>query len=541
MAELTINTADITAALQKNLDSFNPDLSVGQVGRVIEVGDGIARVSGLPDATVNEILEFESGILGVALNRDEESIGAVVLGEVDDIEEGQAVKATGQILSVPVGDGLLGRVVNTMGEPIDGKGPLSNVQQRRVEVQAPGIIGRQPVGEPMQTGIKSIDSLIPIGRGQRELIIGDRKTGKTTVAIDAIMNQKGLGVKCIYVAIGQKASTVAQTVARLEAAGALDYTVVVCAPASDPAPFKYLAPYTGCAMGQHWMEQGDHALAVYDDLSKQAEAYRQVSLLLRRPPGREAYPGDVFYLHSRLLERAAKLSDALGAGSLTALPIIETKAGDVSAYIPTNVISITDGQIFLQDDLFKSGIRPAVDVGISVSRVGSAAQIKAMKTAVGTLKSDLQQFRELEAFAAFGSDLDAVSKAQLDRGYRLTELLKQGVGEPVPVQEQVVVLFAGTRGHLDSVEIADVQRYERELLDWFRSRHGDLLASIKETGKVDEDTLEGAIKAFAAQFLGTVATAGVTPDGDPADVETSVATAANHLPEDEITLVEDEA
>jgi F-type H+-transporting ATPase subunit alpha len=393
----------------------------------------------------------------------------------------------------------------------------------------------------MQTGIKSIDSLIPIGRGQRELIIGDRKTGKTTVAIDAIMNQKGLGVKCIYVAIGQKASTVAQTVARLEAAGALDYTVVVCAPASDPAPFKYLAPYTGCAMGQHWMEQGDHALAVYDDLSKQAEAYRQVSLLLRRPPGREAYPGDVFYLHSRLLERAAKLSDALGAGSLTALPIIETKAGDVSAYIPTNVISITDGQIFLQDDLFKSGIRPAVDVGISVSRVGSAAQIKAMKTAVGTLKSDLQQFRELEAFAAFGSDLDAVSKAQLDRGYRLTELLKQGVGEPVPVQEQVVVLFAGTRGHLDSVEIADVQRYERELLDWFRSRHGDLLASIKETGKVDEDTLEGAIKAFAAQFLGTVATAGVTPDGDPADVETSVATAANHLPEDEITLVEDEA
>jgi F-type H+-transporting ATPase subunit alpha len=541
MAELTINTADITAALQKNLDSFNPDLSVGQVGRVIEVGDGIARVSGLPDATVNEILEFESGILGLALNLDEESIGAVVLGEVDDIEEGQAVKATGQILSVPVGDGLLGRVVNTMGEPIDGKGPLSNVQQRRVEVQAPGIIGRQPVGEPMQTGIKSIDSLIPIGRGQRELIIGDRKTGKTTVAIDAIMNQKGLGVKCIYVAIGQKASTVAQTVARLEAAGALDYTVVVCAPASDPAPFKYLAPYTGCAMGQHWMEQGDHALAVYDDLSKQAEAYRQVSLLLRRPPGREAYPGDVFYLHSRLLERAAKLSDALGAGSLTALPIIETKAGDVSAYIPTNVISITDGQIFLQDDLFKSGIRPAVDVGISVSRVGSAAQIKAMKTAVGTLKSDLQQFRELEAFAAFGSDLDAVSKAQLDRGYRLTELLKQGVGEPVPVQEQVVVLFAGTRGHLDSVEIADVQRYERELLDWFRSRHGDLLASIKETGKVDEDTLEGAIKAFAAQFLGTVATAGVTPDGDPADVETSVATAANHLPEDEITLVEDEA
>ena len=539
MAELTINIADITAAIQKNLDGFNPDVSVGQVGRVVEVGDGIARVSGLPDATVNEILEFESGTLGLALNLDEESIGAVVLGEVDDIEEGQTVKATGQILSVPVGDGLLGRVVNTMGEPIDGKGPLSNVQERRVEVQAPGIIGRQPVGEPMQTGIKSIDSLIPVGRGQRELIIGDRKTGKTTVAIDAIMNQKGLGVKCIYVAIGQKASTVAQTVARLEAAGAMEYTVVVVAPASDPAPFKYLAPYTGCAMGQHWMEQGDHGLIIYDDLSKQAEAYRQVSLLLRRPPGREAYPGDVFYLHSRLLERAAKLSDALGAGSLTALPIIETKAGDVSAYIPTNVISITDGQIFLQDDLFKSGIRPAVDVGISVSRVGSAAQIKAMKTAVGTLKSDLQQFRELEAFAAFGSDLDAVSKAQLDRGYRLTELLKQGVGQPVPVQEQVIVLFAGTRGYLDGVEISDVQRFESELLEYFRGRHGDLLASIKETGKVDEDTLDAAVKAFTAQFVGGTP-AGVAVDTDVADATTSVATAPNHLPEDETVLVDGE-
>ncbi|MEI2815036.1 MAG: F0F1 ATP synthase subunit alpha [Microthrixaceae bacterium] len=539
MAELTINTADITAAIQKNLEGFAPDLTVGQVGRVIEVGDGIARVSGLPAATVNEILEFESGILGLALNLDEDSIGAVVLGEVDDIEEGQTVKATGQILSVPVGDGLLGRVVNTMGEPIDGKGPLSNVQERRVEVQAPGIIGRQPVGEPMQTGIKSIDSLIPVGRGQRELIIGDRKTGKTTVAIDAIMNQKGLGVKCIYVAIGQKASTVAQTVARLEAAGAMAYTVVVVAPASDPAPFKYLAPYTGCAMGQHWMEHGDHGLIVYDDLSKQAEAYRQVSLLLRRPPGREAYPGDVFYLHSRLLERAAKLSDALGAGSLTALPIIETKAGDVSAYIPTNVISITDGQIFLQDDLFKSGIRPAVDVGISVSRVGSAAQIKAMKTAVGTLKSDLQQFRELEAFAAFGSDLDAVSKAQLDRGYRLTELLKQGVGQPVPVQEQVVVLFAGTRGFLDGIEISDVQRFEAELLEWFRNRHSDLLASVKETGNVDTDALEAGVKAFTAQFQST-AKAGSEPAGAASDATTSLAKAATHLPEEQ-TDRDDEA
>ncbi len=539
MAELTINTADITAAIQKNLEGFAPDLTVGQVGRVIEVGDGIARVSGLPAATVNEILEFESGILGLALNLDEDSIGAVVLGEVDDIEEGQTVKATGQILSVPVGDGLLGRVVNTMGEPIDGKGPLSNVQERRVEVQAPGIIGRQPVGEPMQTGIKSIDSLIPVGRGQRELIIGDRKTGKTTVAIDAIMNQKGLGVKCIYVAIGQKASTVAQTVARLEAAGAMAYTVVVVAPASDPAPFKYLAPYTGCAMGQHWMEHGDHGLIVYDDLSKQAEAYRQVSLLLRRPPGREAYPGDVFYLHSRLLERAAKLSDALGAGSLTALPIIETKAGDVSAYIPTNVISITDGQIFLQDDLFKSGIRPAVDVGISVSRVGSAAQIKAMKAAVGTLKSDLQQFRELEAFAAFGSDLDAVSKAQLDRGYRLTELLKQGVGQPVPVQEQVVVLFAGTRGFLDGIEISDVQRFEAELLEWFRNRHTDLLASVKETGNVDTDALEAGVKAFTAQFQST-AKAGSEPAGAASDATTSLAKAATHLPEEQ-TDRDDEA
>lgn len=425
MAELTINTKDIASAIRKNLDGFEPSVASGQVGRVVEVGDGIARVSGLPDAAVNEMLQFEGGIVGLALNLDEETIGAVVLGETTDIEEGQPVRSTGEILSMPVGDAMLGRVVNALGEPIDGKGAISGSQTRRMEVQAPGIIGRKPVHEPMQTGIKAIDSLIPIGRGQRELIIGDRKTGKTTIAIDTIINQKGLGVKCIYVAIGQKASTVAQTVATLEEFGALEYTVVVVAPASDPAPFKYLAPYAGCAVGQHWMDNGEHALVVYDDLSKQAEAYRQMALLLRRPPGREAYPGDVFYLHSRLLERAAKLSDELGAGSLTALPVIETKAGDVSAYIPTNVISITDGQIFLQDDLFKSGVRPAVDVGISVSRVGSAAQIKAMKTAVGTLKSDLQQFRELESFAAFGSDLDAVSQAQLDRGYRLTELLKQ--------------------------------------------------------------------------------------------------------------------
>lgn len=425
MAELTINTQDIASAIRKNLDGFEPSLASGQVGRVVEVGDGIARVSGLPDAAVNEMLQFEGGIVGLALNLDEDTIGAVILGESTEIEEGQPVRSTGEILSMPVGDAMLGRVVNALGDPIDGKGAITGAQSRRMEVQAPGITGRKPVHEPMQTGIKAIDSLIPVGRGQRELIIGDRKTGKTTIAIDTIINQKGLGVKCIYVAIGQKASTVAQTVATLEEFGALEYTVVVVAPASDPAPFKYLAPYAGCAVGQHWMDNGEHALVVYDDLSKQAEAYRQMALLLRRPPGREAYPGDVFYLHSRLLERAAKLSDDLGAGSLTALPVIETKAGDVSAYIPTNVISITDGQIFLQDDLFKSGVRPAVDVGISVSRVGSAAQIKAMKTAVGTLKSDLQQFRELESFAAFGSDLDAVSQAQLDRGYRLTELLKQ--------------------------------------------------------------------------------------------------------------------
>jgi len=536
MSELTINTADIAAAIQKNLDSFEPSLEQTQVGRVLEVGDGIARVSGLPDAAVNELLQFESGTFGLALNLDEESIGAVVLGEVDDIEEGQIVRATGDILSLPVGDGLLGRVVNALGEPIDGKGPLSNTQPRRMEIQAPGIMGRKPVHEPMQTGIKAIDSLIPIGRGQRELIIGDRKTGKTTIAIDTIINQAGQGMKCVYVAIGQKASTVAQNVAVLEAHGAMEYTVVVVAPASDPAPFKYLAPYAGCAIGQHWMDNGGHALAIYDDLSKQAEAYRQMSLLLRRPPGREAYPGDVFYLHSRLLERAAKLSDDLGAGSMTALPVIETKAGDVSAFIPTNVISITDGQIFLQDDLFKSGVRPAVDVGISVSRVGSAAQVKAMKTAVGTLKSDLQQFRELESFAAFGSDLDAVSQAQLDRGYRLTELLKQGLNSPLLVEEQVVSIWAGTRGHLDGVDVSDVGRFEADLLDWFRTRHADVLAGIQETGKIDdEDAFEAAIAAFAEQFDGSTASAGPAPDAEATDTDSTLVDADTTLPEEDIS------
>jgi F-type H+-transporting ATPase subunit alpha len=544
MAELTINTADITAALRKNLEGFKPDLAAAQVGRVLEVGDGIATVGGLPDCAVNEMLEFENGTIGLALNLDEDSIGAVVLGEVGDIEEGQVVRATGEILSVPCGDGLLGRVVNTLGEPVDGKGPLANVGTRRMEVQAPGIMGRKPVHEPLQTGIKAIDSMTPIGRGQRELIIGDRKTGKTTVAIDTILNQKGLGVKCVYVAIGQKASTVAQTVATLEQHGAMDYTVVVVSPASDPAPYKYLAPYAGCAMGQHWMENGEHALAVYDDLSKQAEAYRSVSLLLRRPPGREAYPGDVFYLHSRLLERAAKLSDANGAGSLTALPIIETKAGDISAYIPTNVISITDGQVFLEDDLFKSGVRPAMNVGQSVSRVGGAAQIKAMKTAVGTLKGDLAQFRELEAFASIGSDLDAVSQATLDRGYRLTELLKQGLNSPLPVEEQVVVLYAGTRGYLDKVPVSDVRRFESELLDLFRTQNRGLLEDVRTKGTLDEDALKAALEHFLSIFVSTDG-AGPEPDAEAqADAETTLAGGAAEglLPEEQIDRPdEDEA
>ncbi len=533
---LSFDPAEITSALKKNLESYTADVSSRTVGRVAEVGDGIARVSGLPDAAVNEMLRFEDGTIGLALNLDEESIGAVVLGDVDAIAEGQAVESTGEILAIPVGDGLLGRVVNVLGEPIDGRGPLTDVQPRRMEIQAPGITGRKPVHEPMQTGIKAVDSLIPIGRGQRELIIGDRKTGKTQIAIDTILAQRGLGVKCIYVAVGQKASTVAQTVEVLRGFGAMDYTVVVVAAASDPAPFKYLAPYSGCAMGQHWMENGEHALAIYDDLSKQAEAYRQVSLLLRRPPGREAFPGDVFYLHSRLLERAAKLSDANGAGSLTALPVIETKAGDVSAFIPTNVISITDGQIYLQDDLFKSGIRPAVDVGISVSRVGSAAQIKAMKNAVGTLKSDLQQFRELAAFAAFGSDLDPVSQAQLDRGYRLTELLKQGINSPVPVQEQVVLLYAGTRGFLDKVEVSDVQRFEAGLLDWFRSRHADQLQHIVDTGTVqDEEALQAAIGAFADQFASEAAAGGPPEAGDQGAASTKLVDAPNILPEEDVS------
>jgi F-type H+-transporting ATPase subunit alpha len=515
MAELTISAADITAALTKSLEGFEPSLEAKTVGRVTEVGDGIARVAGLPDAAVNELLEFEDGTVGLALNLEEESIGAVVLGEAEGIEEGQTVRSTGRILSVPVGDAMLGRVVNALGEPVDGKGPIVGGIDRRVEIQAPGIMGRKPVHEPLQTGIKAIDAMIPIGRGQRELIIGDRKTGKTTVAVDTILNQRGQGVKCIYVAIGQKGSTVANTVEILRQFGAMDYTVVVTAPAADPAPFKYLAPYAGCAMGQHWMENGEHALVVYDDLSKQAEAYRQLSLLLRRPPGREAYPGDVFYLHSRLLERAAKLSDERGAGSLTALPVIETKAGDVSAYIPTNVISITDGQIYLLDQLFKSGVRPAVDVGISVSRVGGAAQIQNMRRVAGTLKLDLAQFRELEAFATFGSELDAVSKAQLERGYRLVELLKQPLNSPMVVQEQVVAIYAGTNGYLDDIPVSDVKRFESELLEAFRTRYRDLLDHI-----ANEKTLPDGMADAVAEFKqGFQVTAAETAVVDPTSVD----------------------
>jgi F-type H+-transporting ATPase subunit alpha len=547
MADLTIDTSDIANALKKNLEGFTPDLEMTQVGRVLEVGDGIARVSGLPDAAVNELLEFEGGVIGLALNLDEESIGTVVLGEGEEvagIEEGSSVRATGRIQTVPVGDALIGRVVNALGQPIDGAGEIQSDTLRRMEIQAPGITKRKPVHEPLQTGIKAIDAMTPIGRGQRELIIGDRKTGKTTVCIDTILNQKGLGVKCIYVAVGQKGSTVAQTVSTLREAGAMEYTVVVNAPAGDPAPFKYLAPYAGCAMGQHWMENGEHALIVYDDLSKQAEAYRQLSLLLRRPPGREAYPGDVFYLHSRLLERSAKLADSEGSGSLTALPVIETKAGDVSAFIPTNVISITDGQVYLQDDLFKSGVRPAVDVGISVSRVGGDAQIKAMKKVAGTLKIDLAQFRELESFATFGSELDAASSRQLERGYRLTELLKQDLNSPLPVERQVVSIAAGTGGHLDAIPVEDVGRFEAELLIFVETRHGGLLSSIKETGELPaDDALDDVIAEFAEQFEPTEGLAVDEPDAEDqgeATTDKAGGRAEATLPEEEISRDDDD-
>jgi len=520
MAELNINAADIAEVLRRNLENFTPGVTGEEVGRIREIGDGIARITGLPNVAVNELLELEGGVTALALNLDEDSIGAVILGETGALQEGQLARATGRILSVPVGDNLLGRVVDTLGRPLDGLGPITTYETRRLEVQAPGIISRQPVKEPLQTGIKAIDSMTPIGRGQRELIIGDRKTGKTSIAVDTIINQAGQGVKCIYVAIGQKGSTVAQTVDTLRSHGAMEYTVVVNAPASDPVPYKYLAPYAGCAMGQHWMEHGESALIVYDDLSKQAEAYRTLSLLLRRPPGREAYPGDVFYLHSRLLERAAKLNDELGAGSLTALPIVETKAGDISAYIPTNVISITDGQIFLETDLFYAGIRPAINVGLSVSRVGGAAQIKAMKSVSGALKINLAQYRELQAFATFGSELDRVSRAQLDRGARLTELLKQSQNSPVPVEEQVVAIFAGTNGLVDDLAVEDVRPFELALVQHLRANRGDILEHIRTTREMPPaGQLEEAIREVKKGF-NTISKAtkdGATEDGGTED------------------------
>ncbi|HTV11779.1 MAG TPA: F0F1 ATP synthase subunit alpha [Acidimicrobiales bacterium] len=501
MAELSINATEIAEILRRNVESFTPGVSAEEVGRIRDVGDGIARITGLPNVAVNELLELEGGLMALALNLDEDSIGAVVLGETAGIQEGQLARATGRILSVPVGDALLGRVLDPLGRPIDGLGPVQSSETRRLEIQAPGIIDRQPVKQPLQTGIKAIDSMTPIGRGQRELIIGDRKTGKTAIAIDTIINQRGQGVKCIYVAIGQKGSTVAQTVDTLRAHGAMEYTVVINSPASDAPSYKYLAPYSGCAMGQRWMDNGEDALIVYDDLSKQAEAYRALSLLLRRPPGREAYPGDVFYLHSRLLERAAKLSDARGAGSLTALPIVETKANDISAYIPTNVISITDGQIFLETDLFYAGIRPAINVGQSVSRVGGNAQIKAMKSVSGALKINLAQYRELQAFATFGSELDRVSRAQLERGARLTELLKQSQNAPMPVEEQVVVIYAGTNGFVDDLAVEDVQAFEEAFIQYLRANKPNLLAHIRDTKDVPPaEELEEAIREVKKGF-----------------------------------------
>ena len=534
MAELTLSAGDIAAALKKNLEGFEPSLEARTVGRVAEVGDGIARVTGLPDCGVNELLEFADGSVGLALNLDEHSIGAVVLGNADAIEEGQPVKATGRILSVPVGDAMLGRVVNALGVPIDGKGDIVGSIQRRVEIQAPGIMGRKPVHEPLQTGIKSIDAMTPIGRGQRQLIIGDRKTGKTAVCVDTILNQRknwetgdpNKQVRCVYVAIGQKGTTIASVRQALEDGGAMEYTTIVAAPASDAAGFKWLAPSTGSAIAQEWMYDGKHVLIVFDDLTKQAEAYRAISLLLRRPPGREAYPGDVFYLHSRLLERCAKLSDELGGGSMTGLPIIETKANDISAYIPTNVISITDGQCFLETDLFNQGVRPAINGGVSVSRVGGAAQIKAMKEVAGSLRLDLSQYRELEAFAAFASDLDETSKAQLERGARLVELLKQPQYSPMAVEDQVVAIFLGTKGHLDSVPVADVGRFESEFIEHLKAAHSGILTEIRDTQKLSEDNDVKLVEAVADFKRGFATTDGssVVPNAhvaamDEADVE----------------------
>ncbi|MER7798041.1 F0F1 ATP synthase subunit alpha [Microbacterium sp. NPDC096154] len=514
MADITISPDVIRDALKDFVAAYEPTGDAAtEVGTVIDAADGIAHVEGLPGVMANELVRFADGTLGLAQNLDEHEIGVVVLGEFDRIEEGQQVTRTGEVLSVPVGEGYLGRVIDPLGNPIDGLGEIAGIEGRRaLELQAPGVMMRKSVHEPMQTGIKAIDAMIPVGRGQRQLIIGDRQTGKTAIAIDTIINQRAnwesgdptKQVRCIYVAIGQKGSTIASVKGALEEAGAMEYTTIVAAPASDPAGFKYLAPYTGSAIGQHWMYQGKHVLIVFDDLSKQAEAYRAVSLLLRRPPGREAYPGDVFYLHSRLLERCAKLSDELGGGSMTGLPIIETKANDVSAYIPTNVISITDGQIFLQSDLFNANQRPAVDVGISVSRVGGDAQLKHIKKVSGTLKLELAQYRSLEAFAMFASDLDAASRRQLARGARLTELLKQPQYSPYPAEEQVVSIWAGTNGKLDTIEVEDVLRFEAELLDHFR-RNTTILDTLRETGKLEDETvaeMEKVIDAFLLEFQG---------------------------------------
>ncbi|CAB4557181.1 unannotated protein [freshwater metagenome] len=519
MAEVKISPNEIRDALAKHVAAYKPGAAAkDEIGSVTQAGDGIARVEGLPSTMTNELLKFENGTLGLALNLDVREIGVVILGEFTGIEEGTTVRRTGEILSVPVGDGFLGRVVDALGRPIDGKGEIKAETTRALEIQAPSVVQRQPVKEPMQTGIKAIDSMTAIGRGQRQLIIGDRQTGKTAIAVDTIINQlenwksgdPKKQVKCIYVAIGQKGSTIASVKGALEEAGAMAYTTIVAAPASDPAGFKYLAPYTGSSIGQHWMYKGQHVLIIFDDLSKQAEAYRSVSLLLRRPPGREAYPGDVFYLHSRLLERCAKLSDELGGGSMTGLPIIETKGNDVSAFIPTNVISITDGQCFLETDLFNAGVRPAINVGISVSRVGGSAQTKAIKKIAGRLRLDLAQYRELEAFAAFGSDLDAASKAQLERGARMVELLKQGQYSPFSVERQVASIWAGTTGKMDSIPVADIRRFESEFLDFISRERKQIFDVISSTRELTDDTvasLEEAITTFKTQFKSSVAPA----------------------------------
>lgn len=511
-----IRPAEISEILRNEIKGFEGSVAISETGKVLSCGDGIARIYGLQNAAAGELLEFPHSIFGIVLNLEEDNVGAALLGDQQDVSEGDEVKRTGRIAEVPVGEALLGRVVNALGQPIDEKGPIKSTETRRIEIKAPGIITRQPVKEPLQTGIKAIDSMIQIGRGQRELIIGDRQTGKTAIAIDTIINQRGQNVHCIYVAIGQKRSTVAQVVERLNRAGAMEYTTVVAATASEAAPLQFIAPYSGCTMGEYFRDTGRHALLVYDDLSKHAQAYRQLSLLLRRPPGREAYPGDVFYLHSRLLERAAKMSDEFKAGSLTALPIIETQAGDVSAYIPTNVISITDGQIVLDADLFNSGIRPAVNVGLSVSRVGFSASIKAMKQVGGTLKLDLAQFREMAAFAQFGSDLDASSQRLLHRGERLTEMLKQGQYEPLPVEKEVLIIFAGNEGYFDKLAVDRVKPFEHDLYTFFDSKHSDLLDEIRAKREIDNDLrarLTAALDEFVRVFAPAMTEAQPSPNG----------------------------